>query len=110
MKNKLVEFQIQGKFKQKPKGILYMGVELPGPPLRLGLVMGTTVKLCLGFASGRIMNLHWSLGASGKDAEVPHMVYRYINILILPPFIIICFKKIIFIYIYLIVKFLLMYI
>jgi hypothetical protein len=74
LKNRLAEFQIQGKFKQLPKGILYMGVELPCPPLRLGLVMGATVKLCMGFASSRIMNLHWSLGTSGSDGESPHMV------------------------------------
>mmetsp|Transcript_12844 Transcript_12844/g.15345 ORF Transcript_12844/g.15345 Transcript_12844/m.15345 type:complete len:1797 (-) Transcript_12844:17-5407(-) len=75
LKTRLVEFQIQGCFKKKPKGILYMGVELPGAPLRLGLVMGATVKLCMKFASSRVSNLHWSLGSgSGENIEAPHMV------------------------------------
>jgi hypothetical protein len=42
-KPRLFEMQIQGCFKQKPKGLLYMGNELPTPHLRLGMVLNATV-------------------------------------------------------------------
>ena len=41
-----------------------MGLELGSGPqqLRLGVVLGTTVNMCMRFASSRISHLHWSLG------------------------------------------------
>jgi len=43
-KPRLFELQIQGRFKQKPMGVLYMGNELPTPHLRLGMVLNATVR------------------------------------------------------------------
>ena len=42
-KPRLFELQIQGQFKQKPAGVLFMGNELPTAHLRLGMVLNATV-------------------------------------------------------------------
>ena len=58
---RLFEVQIQGCFKVEPRGILYVGAELPRR-LRLGAVPAATVKICMSLIKARLPDLHWSLG------------------------------------------------
>eukprot|EP00127_Corallochytrium_limacisporum_P002687 Clim_evm123s134 gene=Clim_evmTU123s134 len=66
------EVQLQGRFKQKPEGTLYMGVELPREP-NLGIIGRSLAKILLNMMKRLLKNFRYSFGDDKTDT-LPHVV------------------------------------
>ena len=77
-KRRLIELQFQGRFKQVPRGPLYMGVEVPLPPLSLGFVTKSMGNVVLALMKRLLPGLHHSLGGKGEN---PHIVFPILSAL-----------------------------
>ena len=66
-KQRTLEMQLQGRFKSKPRGVLYVGGELGGK-MELGFVTKSLAKVLLGAVQRLSGVLHYSFGTKGKAA------------------------------------------
>jgi hypothetical protein len=73
-KQRKFEVQIQGRFRKKPTGTVFIGGEITEGPMALGLVTKSLCNMLLAFC--RRMNglMHYSFG-DGGNVELPHIVF-----------------------------------
>jgi phage tail tube protein FII len=69
------EVQVQGKFKRKPTGEIYVGADIT-KKMELGILTRSMCRMVLKFVGTMVNDLHYSFGDSpnAKDAESPHLV------------------------------------
>jgi hypothetical protein len=68
------EFQVQGRFKRKPEGVIYFGVQagMNDKLLSLGLLTKSVSRAALSFSQRLNPAMHYSFGGNG---EIPHMAF-----------------------------------
>lgn len=72
----MFEVQVQGKFKRKPAGEIFVGAE-SSEKMQLGLITRSISKIVCNFCSTIVADLHYSFGDSTKDGsnyQLPHLV------------------------------------
>ena len=69
------EVQVQGKFKRKPTGEIYVGADIT-KKMELGILTRSMCRMVLKFVGTMVNDLHYSFGdtPNSKDAEMPHLV------------------------------------
>ena len=72
-RRRLFWVQVQGKFKKKPKGMLYMGGEVPNR-MRLGLISKGFCTILLALVKRLVPGLHFSFG-DRQETEYPHISF-----------------------------------
>ncbi len=70
-KQRMFWVQIQGKFKQLPKGILFLGGEI-SKPMKLNIMFRQLSSMILKFIQAVSKGLHFSFGGNG---ELPHICF-----------------------------------
>lgn len=65
--------QVQGRFKQEPRGVVYLGGELPWR-ISLGIFTKSVALMVLGIIKKLVGKIHYSFGDS-KNHELPHIAF-----------------------------------
>lgn len=75
-KNRRVIIQVQGKFKQKPQGVVYAGGEIT-EPMKLGLVAKGLCKALLKLLKSFYDSIYYSFGDDEEPAQIVFPAYMF---------------------------------